>query len=616
MRGLFVDKALNGEQQQVVTIFSNWEDFTDLARANAYDANIRWIANHQWIRTLTHQQIMEGEAGGPWWIIDRGSPTSVAQKVAHDFIHHSTEENYDNWYLGSEQEEGLFTNKFTVRPGVSVPTEYGMLYNGGIVSQAWDAVSSVLDTNLAKLAGSALHASTFQTAFHDEDNFDLSKFSIGTYIYPDESFDALAGFARNAQAQSREAYVYQVVDAWAEGAWMGFYEASVVTTNVDVDLDGEDEYVIYNDRVFAACEAMGGRMTAAWVRDLLTHQVYQTMGALAGYAGLESEEEGTSNADVEGNVVAYRTSGLKDWFSTKGGGTSQYVNDVYSVTPVPGGWQFVSPDGHITKTVTLAPRSWAFEVSYTLDSADSLYVRHGFSPDLFDLLLNGQETLGSEQHGSGTMWLANTSYVETVQAVVGYGDAGHDTSFNLAAVDDNPGAGVNFYTLNMRNQAQTHQVEVFGTESFSFSLGFRAELSDWDGDGMPNVYEDQMGFDPLAAADGEEDEDGDGVSNSDEFIAGTDPRVATGADDYPQVDGFGAPDPSGLELRIPTKPQRWYYVYYSDREISDANWALATSNHIDGTGSVETWLDDGTETDPHPFEGTNRTYRIDVTLPR
>lgn len=90
-------------------------------------------------------------------------------------------------------------------------------------------------------------------------------------------------------------------------------------------------------------------------------------------------------------------------------------------------------------------------------AGQTLYLRTGLSPNLYDLLLNGQATLGAEQHGGGVLRLANTSYTFSVQAEIGYGDAGHNATAITNAVDDNPGQGITYYTINMRNQAQTNQ---------------------------------------------------------------------------------------------------------------------------------------------------------------
>ncbi len=59
-----------------------------------------------------------------------------------------------------------------------------------------------------------------------------------------------------------------------------------------------------------------------------------------------------------------------------------------------------------------------------------------------------------------------------------------------------------------------------------------AMKSDYDGDGMPNVWELQYGLDPYDISDGGEDKDQDGLSNLGEFYAGLKPN-------NPDSDGDG-----------------------------------------------------------------------------
>lgn len=615
LRGIFNRRARAGAQDQVLVLLSNWEDFGVQANADAYDRNLRWIANRPWIEVVALEDVLTGQVdlnrdgfGDNWWVVERGNVAT--NKLSHNYIQHAARNDFDNWYVGlNGAEHGLQTNRFDIRPGVKLGTEYGMLYFGGIVSQAWAQVQNVADTNLGKLARGVMHASAFQTAFHDEDNNNLERFSIGTYVSPDTTFDSLASFSRHAQSQTRFARKFQRVDAWAA------FAGSVTTPQAlaeDVDLDGEDEYVLYNDRVFAIFERIGGRMVGAWTRDLLSGRIFQVVGNPVGYSGSESELEGEFNNFTNGNLRAYRTSGLKDWYATKGGGTN-YVNHLYTFTSWTNGWRAVSADGDITKTITLAPKSWNFRVQYALAggmSGQTLYLRTGLSPNLYDLLLNGQRTLGAEQHAGGVMRLANTSYAFTVNAEIGYADAGNSANANTNAVDDD---GNLFFTRQMRNQAQTHQVELFGTGTFSFDLRFRAMMSDWDGDGIPNTVEDQYGF--LSAtnnADAAGDQDGDTMNNAAEWISNTNPGDAA---DYFRVNAT-SPTNNGMVVRFPSKAQREYHVWYANSGPLNAAWTQATTNAIPGTGGILTWIDDGVLTTPHPAAASNRTYQIRVGLPQ
>ena len=129
------------------------------------------------------------------------------------------------------------------------------------------------------------------------------------------------------------------VNTWAQAANAGTYSASVVSEQSDIDIDGEPEYSIFNDRLFAVFEAIGGRMTGAWLRDVDTGFITQVAGNLTNYSGSETEEEGGGNF-VTGAINAFRTSGFKDWFSktsTAGAGTFNYVNNLYTVTAAPSG---------------------------------------------------------------------------------------------------------------------------------------------------------------------------------------------------------------------------------------------------------------------------------------
>ena len=624
LRDLLHRKARSGTQDQVVVLFSAWEDFTNKANADAYDKNIRWIASHPWLQLVTPDQIASGlvdlsqppdGAGDVWGTVNRGTNSALA-KVAHDFIDHATQENYDHWYDGqSGLEESLRDRRFGIRTGVLLPVgkEFGKLSLGtGITSQTWAQAGAIGNANLAQLAHGTAGAAVFETAFHAQTNNDLSKYSTGSYIYPDASNQNLAGFAKVAQAQFRNAATYKRVETWAAAANAGTYNASAATETADVDLDGENEYVLYNDRVFAVFERLGGRLTGAWVRDLANGAVQQAIGNPLSYAGSETEEEDGTNITA-GAVGAYRTSGFKDWFATGAPDALKYVNDLYVAAAATGGWTFTSSDGKIAKTITLAPGATLLRATYTLGAGvGPLYVRFGLSPNLNDLLLNGQQNLSALVSTASETGVTNFKSGAPVRAFVRHGGAGNTASFNAAANDrDNT---VTFDTINLRNQAQTQQLEIFGGNGMTFALGLQAGATitqDTDGDGLPDWWETQYGLNPASAAGANGatgDPDGDGLTNLQEFLFGTNPFVSDAT--FVQVK-ITAPAANQRLLRFPTRADRTYRIHFTP-SLTQPFTALAPD--IAGTGGEVSWLDDGSQTGTPPSSTGQRFYKVEVRL--
>ena len=249
--------------------------------------------------------------------MDRGTGLTLPT-VAQDFIDHATEENYDNWYYGSTLEESLSSKLFNIRPGAPMPEAFGLEAGTsatGVAKDAWAKVGSMTSgDSLLKIARGVYHASLFETAFHNNTSNDLSKFSTGAYIYPDTSYMTLADFSAQPQAQTRNAAILARVNTWATAAAGGSYLNGAVAEQADLDLDGEPEYLLYNDRLFAMFERIGGRMTAAWIRDLDTNQAFQVAGNFLSYPGSADETEGSTSC-YQRCVSAYRTSGFKDWYA-------------------------------------------------------------------------------------------------------------------------------------------------------------------------------------------------------------------------------------------------------------------------------------------------------------
>jgi hypothetical protein len=605
IRQLLSRRARSNVQDQVVVLWRDMGDFGNPAKANSYEANVRWLSSRPWIRVVTAQQIVDGEIQYPrqdngqltgiWGTEDRGTRTDLVQ-TAKDWVDWASGENYDHWYFGSPREAGLRNETF------GTGRAFGFS-GGGVAHDAWLAARSTTNSanvsGLFNLAGTVIHAAMFQTAFHNTPTGSLEKFSTGAYIYPDNTTNqTLAPFARHAQSQARFANIYARVKTWAENA-----NANTLGSEAtDVDLDGAAEYLLFNSRIFAVFEARGGRMTAAWLRNPESKKVWQVAGNFASYSNTDTEDEGADNA------TAFRTSGFKDWWTiggSFGNGNSSAVNNVYTPSELTGatGWQFTGNNG-ITKRITL-DNSWTgnLTANYTLSGPNKLFVRFGLSPNLLDLMLRGQQGLTVEESAPTRAVLKNTSGNEEVRAWV------QAPAVNHSAVD----VATATTTRQRRNQAQTHQVEVelTGSGPHIITLGFDDGGNtnpDSDGDGLLDSWELEN-FGNLNR-DGSGDFDNDSLKDREEYVVGSNPKDASSG--FPAL----AVESTGETFRVtfPTVAGRVYTVMARTNLSSGDDWAPVSNvvngqvNPVTGDGTTKTVTETGLGTT------SGRFYRLKVEI--
>ncbi len=177
-----------------------------------------------------------------------------------------------------------------------------------------------------------------------------------------------------------------------------------------------------------------------------------------------------------------------------------------------------------------------------------------------------------------------------------YGDITASASVSSPATISQTLAGLTSYT--------TYHYRVIAANSTGITLGpdqtFTTAVGDRDGDGLPDDYEVQYGFNPDDPSDAALDADGDGFTNSEEYLAGTNPRNAT---DRLRIVEIGM-DLDGLALTFTSLSSRIYRVEYRD-DLASGIWSIAADN-IPGTGS------DITVTDSGAIALGRRFYRVSV----
>ncbi len=595
VRQLLSRRARSGVQNQVVVLWRDFSDFMSQTLADNYEANVRWLASRPWIRVVTAQQIVDeeityiGEDSNPyanWGSVQRGFGLSL-ETSAKDWVDWASGENYDNWF-----------NKLHYDYSFAATNIFGRVGVEGHANTAWQAAQNATSPALRDLARAVMGSANFQTAFHfPNDGTDLRKFSTGDYIYPTSTAgQPMADFARLSQAQMRHAAVYQRVQQWASSA----SPSTLGSEQADVDLDGLDEYLLYNARLFALFEARGGRMTAAWLRNS-TGQLWQVAGNFAAYNNAEDEWEGPDNAQ------AYRTSGFKDWWVVTGGnGSSAAVNATNTVSSSPSGtgWVFSNAVNGITKIITLdSATTNALRAAYTLSGPQALYVRFGLSPDVMTLKKKGQSVLSSGMNG-GRMEVVNNGGSEVITAWV------EAPVISTGAIDT---TNVSPTTVNMRNLAQTEQVEaeLSGGSSFTVTLGFAAGTSEEPpavNDGVPVDWLTGYGY--AADVNVTNTMAANGINNLKEaYIAGLDP---TDANSNLEISIFGM-QTNGFTISFGTVTGRLYSVEFKNALMTGdwslvGSWLAGQTNPVSGDGTTKS------VTDTEATTRTNRFYRFKVEL--
>ena len=603
-------RARSSVQDQVTVLSRDLSDFTDNAKASNYDANVRWLASRPYVRVVTPSQILAGQVQyprqdngqltGTWGVVERGTNNQLPT-VAKDWVQWATQGNYDNWF-----------NKLSSQ-NLGASSAFGRVGTSGHADAAWNAIADLPSGNFQKMARAVIGGAMFQTAFHlPSATTDLRKFSTGDYINPANNTETMADFARFSQSQARFAKVYQRVDSWNNSATM----ATLGTETADVDLDGQNEYLLFNSRVFAVFEGKGGRMTAAWIRHHSTKQVWQVAGNFAAYSNTETEDEGASNfVGTTTTLSAYRTSGFKDWWTVTGAnGSNNAVNAVYTVSSVTNGNGWTFSQGGITKTITLT-NAWTgnFQAAYLLNGPTELYVRFGLSPNLMDLMINGHANLSEPDSTSSRINLLNQAPGDSpVRAFVA-------TSANSSINQNVTDVGTTgFTTVNLRNQAQTQQVEVKITGTTTVTLGFDQGIDftepmdfDSDLDGIPDAWERTYNNGDIDSMDESTDGDSDGLLDIEEYVMGSNPNDASSGPMQPQTSMTA----EGFQVSFPTIAGRVYTVKFRDN-LGLASVPLTTqelkprqTNPINGDGTTKS------VTDITAGAVSRRFYEVEVSLP-
>jgi hypothetical protein len=227
----------------------------------------------------------------------------------------------------------------------------------------------------------------------------------------------LSGWERQYSAHIKNALPYAEAARWAGGQ----YANATGCFLTDIDDDGQNELVIYNERVFAVFESIGGRCTQLFAKG--SDYAYSVVGIDNAYwAGTEGDYNDVNHVAALSDVGP------------------NYQNDFYTMhvdTSSGSTVQASFTHSGVTKIVKLSSGQPYLNCVYKVGGATQ-YIQSGFSPDVVDLLFNAH--MDRIWGGSGTSYMGqrdpNTG--ATAAYVLGGGGASHNLNFQttLSKVDE------------------------------------------------------------------------------------------------------------------------------------------------------------------------------------
>lgn len=265
---------------------------------------------------------------------------------------------------------------------------------GAVWNDAWGRLMAGPENGFAQLGWFTLMTNLYETGWHD-----------GSEI---------SGWIHRYSSHVKNAGVYEEGALWQGGsAWTG-----TGATLADVDHDGQEELVLWSDRVLAVFEAAGGR--APWIFAKGPQGAGSVVGSCSAYW---VDTEGDYNDGSSNNHVA-AFSDVDPWLEHE-----PYAMSVDSLGP---GFARVRLEhAGLVKTVALAAGEPWLTVDY--EAAGAVRVKHGFTPDYLQLLWSADlERLWDPAASwpvSGWMGQRNADTGLTAALVLGNGGAEHGGEF-------------------------------------------------------------------------------------------------------------------------------------------------------------------------------------------
>ncbi|MCL4306365.1 hypothetical protein KJZ99_10650 [bacterium] len=284
---------------------------------------------------------------------------------------------------------------------------------GQIWTTVYNQVNGAPNNTLSETAWYVMMTNLHETAWHDYMGGPIS------------------GWQHRYSAHIKNAAVYAEAARWAAG----LYANTCGAFFSDIDVDGIEELVIHNDRVYAVFESIGGRAQYVFSK---------------GPGGENFSIVGSCNtywAETDGDYDEPSSNNHQAAFADV---SPTYRNDLYTLSIDQNSNAFAKirmSFGSVEKTIEVSSGTPYLQARYDVGNQDC-YIRHGFSPDLLGMIWDAemQRLWDPDQAYSG---FRNPNSGATGALIKNNGGTTHVTEFagTLLRGDELRGSGEFSYLL-------------------------------------------------------------------------------------------------------------------------------------------------------------------------
>jgi hypothetical protein len=398
-RRVLLDLAIDPDQEKYMT-YGTEPSFMPQVFQDEAEWNARWLASHPWIEVTTFSDLLKRN----WTPVDHGD-LGLAPDEPMDRYNSEGDMHYNTYfwqfYYGGISDghspliamgdtiEAYFDYVPYLRHGQRILSGRKMGDDktpGTIVYETLHNLRAAPDNGVTRLAWLAYFMNIGEQTFHAYSFFKPGEHGDdwgGKYLHP------AAKIRANLLGQ-----INKIVAAanWADEVASGYLSDSSLCLSRDLDLDGENEYILENNKVFAIFENDGGRMEYGFTYDSTVGPVqivaptYQLGLANFGRTNYGEGELPTENPSL--GETAFEE--------------AEYRNSVFTVVPDDKSLTFTSADSRINKTFSLEDNT--IVAHYVVTNLNYLTLGSGFAVNVANMY-------------SGSNWWETLVKVNTPEAV-------------------------------------------------------------------------------------------------------------------------------------------------------------------------------------------------------